>query len=78
VITLNNSARNTTVKMAWDGTQILFSYATPVTAFIPHQGYIRTDQFYSVTTTKHINRWVKGECRKVTQAEIEALLAALA
>ena len=78
MITLNNSAHNTTVKMAADGTQILFSYATPVAAFVPGKGYVRTDRYYSVTTSRHINAWIGTNCHTTTQSEIESLLAALA
>ena len=38
---------------------VLFSYDTPVAAFILGRGYVRTDKFWSVTTSKHINQWLK-------------------
>jgi hypothetical protein len=41
-----------------DGTTILFSYTTPVAAFLPGVGFMRTDKFFSVTTSKHINKWI--------------------
>ena len=41
-----------------DGTQILFSYRTPV-AGRKDGYYIRTSEHYSPTTTKHINQWLK-------------------
>lgn len=43
-----------------NGTIILFSYKTPVAAHIPGQGYVRTNQKWSVTTSKHINKWLRG------------------
>ena len=43
-----------------NGTIILFSYKTPVAAHIPGQGYVRTNHKWSVTTSKHINRWLRG------------------
>ena len=43
-----------------DGTQIFFSYRTPVAAYLPEKGYVRTSQFWSVTTSRHINKWLKG------------------
>lgn len=43
-----------------NGTQVLFSYKTPVAAFVPGQGYFRTSQNWSRTTSKHINRWLSG------------------
>lgn len=42
-----------------NGTQILFSYRTPVAAFVPGEGYFRTNQNWSRTTSKHINKWLR-------------------
>ena len=39
---------------------ILFSYKTPVAAFISGQGYFRTETKWSKTTSKHINQWLNG------------------
>ena len=38
---------------------ILFSYDTPVAAFYPGKGHFKTEENHSVTTTKHINQFVK-------------------
>ena len=43
-----------------NGTIVLFSYKTPVAAYVPGQGYVRTNHKWSVTTSKHINRWLRG------------------
>ena len=43
-----------------NGTQIFFSYKTPVAAYLPEKGYVRTDKFWSVTTSRHINKWLQG------------------
>lgn len=41
--------------------RILISYETPVAAFIESPGgYVRTSKKWSVTTTKHINKWLNG------------------
>ena len=40
-----------------DGTEVFFSYATPVAAYLPEKGYVKTDTFYSVTTSRHINQY---------------------
>ena len=58
---------------------ILVSYNTPVAAFILGRGYVRTSQYYSVTTSKHINQWLKSKnaidkCEIVPQAELDGLL----
>ena len=39
-----------------DGTQVLFSYATPVACWIDGAFY-KTDKFWSKTTSRHINEW---------------------
>jgi len=43
-----------------NGTQVFFSYKTPVAAYLPEKGYVRTDKFWSVTTSRHINKWLQG------------------
>ena len=43
-----------------DGTQIFFSYSTPVAAYLPSKGYVRTSKFWSVTTSRHINKYLQG------------------
>ena len=43
-----------------DGCTVLFSYETPVAAYTPTQGYVKTSQWYSQTTTRHINKWLDG------------------
>ena len=41
-----------------DGTEVFFSYKTPVAAYLPDKGYVKTDTFYSVTTSRHINKYL--------------------
>ena len=41
-----------------DGTEVFFSYRTPVAAYLPSKGYVKTDTFYSVTTSRHINKYL--------------------
>ena len=59
-----------------DGKSILFSYKTPVAGWAD-QGAFRTDEFFSVTTSKHINKYLGGKDigRKVEQTYIEGLVA---
>ncbi len=60
--------------------RILFSYRTPVAAYIFGEGYVKTDQFWSVTTSRHINKWLKGgyrdlpEFKEVPQARLDSLV----
>lgn len=41
-----------------NGTIVLISYTTPVAAFVQGQGFFRTTERYSVTTTRHVNKWL--------------------
>ena len=41
-----------------DGTEVFFSYKTPVAAYLPDKGYVKTEKFYSVTTSRHINKYL--------------------
>ena len=52
-------SNQTQVSLA-DGTEVLFSYSTPVAALVPGKGWMRTEKTYSVTTSKHVNRWLSS------------------
>ena len=55
--------------------QVFFSYATPVAACLTDGTLVRTATKYSVTTTKHINKWLQGcDALTVPQARIDCLL----
>lgn len=41
-----------------NGSEVFFSYSTPVAGFSPELGYIKTDRWYSSTTTRHINKYL--------------------
>lgn len=72
---LNPIAANQTVLELESGTEILFSYKTPVAAFIPGRGYIKTDCRWSVTTSKHITQYLAGaKAETVPQAELDSML----
>ena len=51
--TIQNNMAQLTLK---DGTQVLFSYQTPVASWTDGQFY-KTDKKWSNTTTRHINKW---------------------
>ena len=53
-----------------DGTQVFFSYKTPVAAKLPNYDYIRTATKWSQTTTRHINQWLEGVTAKQVPQEI--------
>jgi hypothetical protein len=40
------------------GATIFFSYETPVCAILPSGRVVKTNEYYSRTTTKHINKWL--------------------
>ena len=44
-----------------DGSEILFSYQTPVAVYDRNRGeYLRTEAKFSQTTSRHINKWLEG------------------
>ena len=53
---------------------VLFSYSTAVAVLVKGNGWYRTAQKYSGTTSRHINKWLAGvEAKTVSQAEIDRL-----
>jgi len=50
-------ASNKTELTLGDGTQVLFSYETPVACWIQGE-YFKTSKKWSNTTSRHINSWV--------------------
>jgi len=61
-----------------DGTIVFFSYSAPVAAFRPALGCIRSDQFFSKTTNRHVEHFIKRHDYKdvapVPQAVLEHLV----
>ena len=52
--------------------EILYSYETPVAAlrYSDHE-YLKTDLFWSVTTSRHINQWLQGvEAQEISQDDL--------
>ena len=73
---VRKAGNNMTELSLTNGTDVLFSYETPVAAFIEGEGYVRTATKYSVTTSRHINKWLDGMvAREVDQGVIDALVA---
>jgi hypothetical protein len=70
-------AANQTEVSINDGTQIFFSYRTPVAAYLPERGYVRTERFWSKTTSRHINKWLQGvnNVSEVSQGVLDNLAA---
>ena len=60
-----------------DDARILFSYRTPVAAFVFGEGFVRTDKYWSVTTSRHINKWIGGKdvpAKEVAQTYLDNLV----
>ena len=70
-------AANQTELTLSNGTQVLFSYRTPVAAYLADQAkYVRTATKWSVTTSRHINKWLQGvNADLVPQETLDALTA---
>ena len=47
---------------AYGDFSVLYSYSTPVAGYKPNIGYVKTNQWYSSTTTRHINRYLNEYC----------------
>ena len=61
-----------------DGTQVLFSYRTPVAARLPDYEYVRTTTKWSTTTSRHINKWLDGvNANQVSQSFFDNLVGGL-
>jgi len=55
-------------------TAVLYSYDTPVAGY-DHEGAFKTAQWYSSTTTRHVNKYTAGdEARVVEQVYIDKLV----
>ena len=73
--TLKPIGSNVTELHTDSGHIVLFSYQTPVAALM-NGVYYRTSTKYSVTTTKHINKWLEGmNAKEVSQNQINKLTA---
>ena len=72
---LNPIKSNMTELDVGNGVTVLFSYRTPVAGY-DGQGAFRTDQKFSVTTSKHVNQYLGGKDRGrvVPQEWIEKLV----
>ena len=48
-----------------NGSRVFVSYKTPVAAYIVGVGYVKSEQRWSNTTSKHIGQWVGGTAKNV-------------
>ncbi len=54
---LHSFATNRTLLIFDDGTEVFFSYQTPVAGYSNKLGYVKSKQWFSSTTTRHVNRY---------------------
>ena len=79
---LHSFATNRTLLTFDDGTEVFFSYETPVAGYSTKLGYVKTNKWYSSTTTRHINKYIYDshldtltfECTEVDQSVINNLI----
>ena len=72
---LRNIASNMTEIEFKNGVTILYSYKTPVAGFNPDhpdgvKGQFKTSTHYSATTTRHINKYFRGEWNMDAKTEV--------
>lgn len=75
---LNAVGSNQTEIEKDSGVTVLYSYSTPVAAFVPGKGGLVTDKKYSRTTSKHVNQAIaRWGCSKteVNQSVIDQYAA---
>ena len=75
---------NMTLVRMNNGTEILFSYSTPgagyyrgeaTNAVLDHE-YFKTNEWYSSTTTRHINKYLDGvKAVTIEQDEIDSMMS---
>ena len=62
------AANQTEVETA--NARIFFSYKTPVAAYVFGRGFVRTENFYSTTTSRHINKWIGVDAKTDTTEKV--------
>ncbi len=56
-----------------NGSVLFWSYNTVVAGNIANVGYVRTEQHYSKTTTRQLNKWLTGlDYKTVTQKYLDS------
>jgi len=72
------NVKSNMIKVFSDSKTIMYSYDTPVVVFLlSTMQYYKTTEFFSVTTSKHINQFLDGIDKSrivsVSQSELENL-----
>ena len=72
---LKQLGSNQTLLVMPQGEEFFFSYETCVAGFTPGEGYFKTSNKFSRTTSKHINQYLEGvTAKEVLQDVIEMAL----
>ena len=50
--------------------RIFFSYRTPVAAYVFGRGFVRSQEFFSTTTSRHINKWIGVDSKTDTTERV--------
>ncbi len=75
---LKRTGYNQTVVSHNNGVEVFFSYDTPVAGRSADYEYFRTEDYYSKTTSRHINKYLEGvNATKVSQDIIDNLASGL-
>lgn len=72
------ASTNTTIVNLTDGREVLLSYGVPVAAKLANGDYVKTSQYYSATTSRHVNNYLgadKHAARALPHADFLALVA---
>ena len=64
---------NQTIVESSSGVEVLYSYETPVALQSPTGAWFKTDRKWSVTTSKHINKFLPSDQSRVTLVAQETL-----
>ena len=54
--------------------RILFSYRTPVAAYIFGEGFVKTEKYWSTTTSRHITKWGARDAKEIPQSRLDSLV----
>ena len=68
---LHSFATNRTLLTFDDGTEVFFSYETPVAGYSNNLGYVKTKSWYSSTTTRHVNKYLGDKLLGDTVSEVD-------
>ena len=72
---LKRTGYNQTVVSHNNGVEVFFSYDTPVAGRSANYEYFRTEEYYSRTTTRHVNNYLAGMLHKIVSQEFIDTLA---